>query len=382
MQYSRKQNILLTMKIFLLVCGCVFFGKMTRTLKSIPWVSKLTGHVPPVADVNFMMVNPSVQPLLPAEEIFLLVLVSSVPGSDYRFARNAIRETWGISLDCRSTNDPCPWNVVFLLGRSYQDTLDSQIMEEARAFNDILVGNFNDTYINLVIKLFMGFSWASKVNCRFILKADDDIYVRLPKLASWLHHAPSSRLYAGHVHSNVGVSRDPDERNPLPPGSSFNEKYYPPYCLGAFYVLSRSIIPHMLKAVQRWRPWPIEDTYIGVLARDVGVSPIDIYGFVLKARASRNLPQFTDCYWDCITALGHRLTPTHLHLVHNKFQNLLSFNSSTCAVNTCGEENGSRSLCVGYIVIFIAAILLAAFAYLRTRKLTLNMQWFCERINI
>ena len=133
---------------------------------------------------------------------------------------------------------------------------------------------------------------------------------------------------------------------------------------------------------QRWRPWPIEDTYIGVLARDVGVSPIDIYGFVLKARASRNLPQFTDCYWDCITALGHRLTPTHLHLVHNKFQNLLYFNSSTCAVNTCGEENGSRSLCVGYIVIFLAAILLAAFAYLRTRRLTLNMQWFCERINI
>jgi len=126
-----------------------------------------------------MMVNPSVQPLLPGQEIFLLVLASLVPGSDYRFARNAIRETWGISLDCRSTNDPCPWNVVFLLGRSYQDTLDSQIMEEARALNDILVGNFNDTYINLVIKLFMGFSWASKVNCRFVLKADDDIGFRV-----------------------------------------------------------------------------------------------------------------------------------------------------------------------------------------------------------
>jgi len=41
MQYSRKQNILLTMKICLLVCGCVFFGKMSRTLKSIPWVAKL-----------------------------------------------------------------------------------------------------------------------------------------------------------------------------------------------------------------------------------------------------------------------------------------------------------------------------------------------------
>lgn len=103
-------------------------------------------------------------------------------------------------------------------GKSYNESLDSQIKEEARDFNDILAGNFRDTYINLVIKLFMGFAWAKKINCRFVLKADDDVYVHLPKLISWLQQAPS-RLYAGHVHKNVDVSRDPHKRNPLPPGS-------------------------------------------------------------------------------------------------------------------------------------------------------------------
>lgn len=81
-------------------------------------------------------------------------------------------------------------------GKSYNESLDSQIKEEARDFNDILAGNFRDTYINLVIKLFMGFAWAKKINCRFVLKADDDVYVHLPKLISW---------YSNHLHAFTQV---------------------------------------------------------------------------------------------------------------------------------------------------------------------------------
>jgi len=381
MALIRKPSALLLMKISVLVSGCIFLGKMTATLKTIPWIARITrfGHERTVVqDVNFTFVQPTIEPQLPSKELFLLILVSSVPGSDYQFARNAIRKTWGNSDECTRVNDvskgvSCQWKVVYLVGKSYNESLDSEIKQEAQVFNDILLGNFDDTYVNLVIKLFMGFAWASKVNCRFILKADDDIYVRVPKLVSWLQKAPS-RLYAGHVHRNVGVSRDPDERNPLPPGSSFNEKYYPPYCLGAFYLLSRSIIPDILRAVKRWRPWPIEDTYIGVLTRDVGVSPTDIYGFVLKARASRDLPRFTECQWDCTIALGHRLTPSHLQLVHDKFESFSSFNSSSCPVDTCSDESsdGPYFMCM----LLIIPVLLAVYVWIRNGGFKLNTQWF------
>lgn len=381
MPLIRKPSILLLVKVSLLASGLIVLDKMASTLKILPWLRKLTGNAREETfyqEVNFTFVEPSVAPRMPSQELLLLVLVSSAPGSDYQFARSAIRNTWGNSDECRNTNDSskrtsCRWKVVYLVGKSYNESLDSQIKDEAQIFNDILVGNFHDSYVNLVIKLFMGFSWASKVNCRFVLKADDDIYVRVPKLVSWLRHAPSP-LYAGHVHRKVGVSRDPKERNPLPPGSSFNEKFYPPYCLGAFYVLSRSVIPDILKAVNRWRPWPIEDTYIGVLARDVGVSPTDIYGFVLTARASRNLPRLTDCQWACTIALGHRLTPSHLQLVHGKFESLLSFNSSGCAVDACSDVS-SGSFYFIYILLVIA-VLLAAYVWMRKVRFKPNIQWF------
>ena len=389
MSFIRKPSISLLAKIFVLLGGCIFLGKMTSTVKTIPWLAIFTGYTSERTepeDVNFTLVAPSLQPRLPAQEIFLLVLVSTAPGVDYHFARTAIRRTWGNRDKCGSTDgilnerDPCRWRVVFMVGKIYNELLDSQIMDEAQLFNDILVGNFHDTYVNLVIKLFMGFAWATKVNCRFVLKADDDVYVRLPKLVSWLHHTPS-RLYAGHVHTMVDVSRDPNERNALPRGSSFNEKYYPPYCLGAFYVLSRSVIPDMLKAANRWRPWPIEDTYISVLARDVGVSPTDIYGFVLTARASKNLPHFRECDWTCTIALGHRLTPSHLLLVHNKFESLSSFDSSNCTADTCSNVGYTFyfSFLVVCILVFVAA-LLTAYAWLRKKQIISNTQWLFDSI--
>ena len=379
----RKPSTIRLTKISVVVITVVFLCKMAITLRTISWSAKIvteyTHEEMVIRDVNFTFVNPSLVPRLPSQEIFLIVLVSSAPGSDYQIARNAIRTTWGTSDECANTPDVsrqelCRWKVVYLVGKSYNESLDSKIIEEARNFNDILVGNFHDTYINLVIKLFMGFSWATKINCRFVLKADDDIYVHLPKLISWLQQAPS-RLYAGHVHKNVGVSRDPHARNPLPHGASFNEKYYPSYCLGAFYILSRNIIPDILKAVNRWRPWPIEDTYIGVLARDIGVSPVDIYGFVLAERASRNLPYFDECHWASTIALGHRLTPSHLQLIYDKFESLSSFNSSTCPSDTCLYDTGCFFLHFIYILLFIT-VPFSLYVWVRKQRLKLNTQWF------
>lgn len=140
-------------------------------------------------------------------------------------------------------------------------------------------------------------------------------------------------------------------------------------------MLSRKIIPDILKAVNRWRPWPIEDTYIGVLNRDIGVSPVDIDGFVLTGRVSRDLPYFTKCHWFSTIALGHRLMPSHLQLIHDKFESLSPLNGSTCFSDNCLNVPGSCILLFIYILLFFT-VLLSMYAWVRKERLKLNTQWF------
>lgn len=104
----RKPNTLLLTKISIIVTAVVFLYKITPTPKAIPWLAKIVKYAQEekvVRDVNFTFVSPSLVPQLPSREIFLLVPMSSVPGSDYQFARNAIRKTWGNSDECANTPD-------------------------------------------------------------------------------------------------------------------------------------------------------------------------------------------------------------------------------------------------------------------------------------
>lgn len=104
----------------------------------------------------------------------IVILVHSAPENFAK--RRAIRETWG-RKDDRSL-------LIFLFGAVSNATLNNQLIEENAIHDDIVQGNFVDSYRNMTYKHLMGFKWF-QYNCKktnFVLKTDDDVLVNSPFL--------------------------------------------------------------------------------------------------------------------------------------------------------------------------------------------------------
>ncbi|KAJ7376706.1 Beta-1,3-galactosyltransferase 1 [Desmophyllum pertusum] len=241
--------------------------------------------------------------------LFLLVLVTSGVEKSYLTRRNSVRNTWGNEASHPASRD---WKRVFLLGRIQSTEID----QESSEFNDILVLNMTDNYNNLVIKVFSGLLWSMiHVNPHFILKADDDVYVRIPYLITWLENYGGDTFYGGHViPDGAEVNREVTWKNQILK-DCLAEDYFPPYCSGPFYVISSSILPSLFQSVQNWTAFPAEDAYIGILARENGLKPVSMPGFDL-----RQLKDYGKCTWASAIALGHRFDLLELSFVEKKLQ--------------------------------------------------------------
>lgn len=77
----------------------------------------------------------------------LLVMIVSAPSHFVR--RKVLRDTWA-----KNTKDVA---IIFLLGNS--EKYNNEIKKENEQFEDILQGNFDDSYKNLTYKSVMAFKW-------------------------------------------------------------------------------------------------------------------------------------------------------------------------------------------------------------------------------
>ena len=242
--------------------------------------------------------------------IFLLVLITSGVGKLYSERRNSVRNTWG---DKSIKSGQRNWERVFVIGKALSAEHSEEIRQEAAFFEDILVLNMTDSYKNLVIKILSELLWSLiHVNPRFILKADDDVYVHVPGLLSWLdnyannnyanNNYPEDKLYGGFVIGDGEVRRGEKRKNRVA-RDCLAKDFYPPYCTGAFYVLSTDILPSLFKAVERRPAFPVEDAYMGILAQEIGLQPVDIPGFYFRKKVT----DYGRCDFASAIAVGHNL---------------------------------------------------------------------------
>ena len=237
--------------------------------------------------------------------IFLLVLITSGVGKLYSERRNSVRNTWG---DKSIKSGQRNWERVFVIGKALSAERSEEIRQEAAFFEDILVLNMTDSYKNLVIKILSELLWSLiHVNPRFILKADDDVYVHVPGLLSWLDNYANNnyagdKLYGGFVIGDGEVRRGEKRKNRVA-RDCLAKDFYPPYCTGAFYVLSTDILPSLLKAVERRPAFPVEDAYMGILAQEIGLQPVDIPGFYFRKKVT----YYGRCDFASAIAVGHNL---------------------------------------------------------------------------
>ena len=237
--------------------------------------------------------------------IFLLVLITSGVGKLYSERRNSVRNTWG---DKSIKSGQRNWERVFVIGKALSAEHSEEIRQEAAFFEDILVLNMTDSYKNLVIKILSEMLWSLiHVNPRFILKTDDDVYVRVPRLLSWLDNYANNnyagdKLYGGFVIGDGEVRRGEKRKNRVA-RDCLAKDFYPPYCTGAFYVLSTDILPSLFKAVERRPAFPVEDAYMGILAQEIGLQPVDIPGFYFRKKVT----YYGRCDFASAIAVGHNL---------------------------------------------------------------------------
>ncbi|NWI48558.1 B3GT4 galactosyltransferase, partial [Picathartes gymnocephalus] len=96
-----------------------------------------------------------------------------------------------------------------------------EVLRESRQHRDILQGDFPDTYAHLALKTLLLLRWARSCcgGAPFLLKADDDVFVNVAAVATYLATwptAPPPRLYLGRIHWGVAPNRDPRSRHHVP----------------------------------------------------------------------------------------------------------------------------------------------------------------------
>ena len=234
----------------------------------------------------------------------LLILVPSGP-LNFR-NRRVIRQTWGTDHSMNKT-----WRTMFLLGQAEYPNENKYVISEAAIYGDIVQGNQIDSYYNLTLKVEMGLEWAvNYCDFDFLLKADDDVFVDPFQLIDYLRRpqTPKSWLYLGNV------ARRSNTRRQGKWGLSYKEypsDVLPKFCVGPAYVMSRDLVVKVVEIFDTRNPLKLEDVYMGLLMKRLGVTPRRHRGFktdIFDGRCSynSNLLVTHEASVNCITKLFNK----------------------------------------------------------------------------
>ncbi|KAM4629680.1 lactosylceramide 1,3-N-acetyl-beta-D-glucosaminyltransferase A isoform 1-T2 [Polymixia lowei] len=243
------------------------------------------------------------------DNVLLLLFVKSSPENFER--RQAIRDTWG--------NESYVWSehgesvrVVFALGvhpdAGRRSRVQRALLQEDQANGDLIQQDFVDTFHNLTTKLILQFHWGHRYcpHARFLMSADDDIFVHMPNLVKYLRgllgtQAGAKDLWVGHVHRGAPPIRRKDSKYHVP-YELYPWPSYPDYTAGAGYVVSGDVAAKIYQATLALNSsMYIDDVFMGICANTMGVAPQEHVYFSGEGKA----PYHPCIYDQMITSHGH-----------------------------------------------------------------------------
>ncbi|XP_023272295.1 lactosylceramide 1,3-N-acetyl-beta-D-glucosaminyltransferase A-like [Seriola lalandi dorsalis] len=243
------------------------------------------------------------------DDVLLLLFVKSSPENFER--RQAIRDTWG--------NESFIWSelgasmrVLFALGMHHdvkrRARVQTALQQEDQNYGDLIQQNFVDSFHNLTAKLILQFHWGHEYcpQSRFLMSADDDIFVHMPNLVKYLRQLESSQsgakdVWVGHVHRGAPPVRRKNSKYHVP-YDLYPWPSYPDYTAGAGYVVSGDVAAKIYHATLVLNSSIyIDDVFMGICAKAMGVSPQEHVYFSGEAKAP-----YHPCIYDhMITSHGH-----------------------------------------------------------------------------
>ncbi|XP_071135930.1 beta-1,3-galactosyltransferase brn-like [Mytilus edulis] len=188
--------------------------------------------------------------------------------------REAIRRTWGSTTKLRS-------KTVFIVG--YADGLDNFVKHESTHNKDIIQLNMPDQYENEVYKTIYSILWLSRVNLKpeFVFFVNDDRLVNPMNI----YYVATNNMYStdslmlGYRLSFSRASRDNSAKNYISP-EDYPFVFFPPYIIGGNILTNIKTIKILAIAVAFIKVIPVEEAYIGIVAKAANIKLKHYSGFL------------------------------------------------------------------------------------------------------
>lgn len=205
---------------------------------------------------------------------FLVLMIPVAPHNVE--ARNAIRQTWGN----KSVVQGEEVLTLFMLGLSSRDNHEQtqkMLEEENLQHHDLIQSDFLDTYLNLTIKTMVIMDWLA-TRCpaaAYAMKVDSDMFLNIDNLVIMLQkpEIPKQGYLTGYLMVDRPVVRSKNSKWYVSE-ELFPEPTYPSYTLGMGYVFSNDLPGKYVEVSKSIKPFNIEDAYIGMCMKKLGLSPI------------------------------------------------------------------------------------------------------------
>lgn len=180
------------------------------------------------------------------ERHFIACFVLSAPKN--MPARTAIRQTWGSVI-----------KPLFVIGKSDVET-NRLVISEANLFDDIIVEDFIDVYLNLTLKTAFAMKHFLRhfPNSTFFFKIDDDVYLNVDNLKSMIRDKGTPKnAIIGHLVPRAKPQRSRESKFYLP-FWLYEADFFPPYHDGPAYLIPGlfciSSAADMLLKLETFRP--------------------------------------------------------------------------------------------------------------------------------
>lgn len=187
-------------------------------------------------------------------------------------------EKWLTSVDVPNVKVPnLKIKHMFAIGtQSLADEVMENVASEQRVYNDLLLlDDLQDSYKNLTLKLIKSMQKLNRAtpNFKYVLKSDDDSYVKLDFLAQDLiqynsklrqlkrdkETLSSLDLYWGYFNGRANIKKSGQWQE-----VSYNLcNHYLPYALGGGYVLSKNLVKYVAENGDNLNRYVSEDISMG-----------------------------------------------------------------------------------------------------------------------
>uniref|UniRef100_A0A0E0C168 Galectin domain-containing protein n=1 Tax=Oryza meridionalis TaxID=40149 RepID=A0A0E0C168_9ORYZ len=223
-------------------------------------LSVLANGLPVSEEVDMASVELMKAPPLSKKRIFLLIGVFST-GNNFK-RRMALRRTWMQYEAVRSGEVA----VRFFTGLHKNEQVNMEILKEAQMYGDIQFMPFVDYYTLITLKTIAICMFGTKVvPAKYIMKTDDDAFVRIDEVISSLKKSDPHGLLYGLISFQSSPHRNKDSKWFISP-KEWPVEAYPPWAHGPGYIVSRDIAKFIVHGHQErtLQLFKLEDVAMGI----------------------------------------------------------------------------------------------------------------------